>query len=322
MIETFAMEREMSARSVEVTGAVMRKETEKLPKEIGESLEKETEKLPKEIGGSLESEKLPKEIGERVKEKTEKDDPENTKVADVPENPLVREQDQEKVFDPDKRVELPVDQEVDVEKIEKPDSALEQIEKEISTKDGLKGLKEKHPEKSELWDRVSDAMDTLNNPEASVLEKNSAKRKMDSAKGQILEIATKDALTDAGLDVESTQRNIDGESGKTRPDVIAHNNADKPIEVLGTVIQPGESLFVECKCGIKDYLNGELKNQNDIPNQLSGHEGKSVLLTTSDMKDTQPGLAEGVCNKYNTKLVISDVSVKQVESTMKEVFGK
>lgn len=245
--------------------------------------------------------------------------------------PVNRETDEkkaekEKVFDPDKRVEAPVNKETDAEKAEKPDSVLEQIEQKISTKDGLKELMERHPEKKELWDRISKALDTLNDPEASILEKNNAQRKIDrKGKGDILEIATKDALAETGLDVESKQRNVNSEiEGKgTKPDAIAHNNTDRPIEVLGTVVQPGESLYVECKCGIKGYLNNELKDSEGIPKQLSGHkEGKSVLLTTSDMKATRPGLAEEVCDKYNTKLVVSDVSAKQVENTMKEVFGK
>lgn len=236
------------------------------------------------------------------------------------ENSRTLETVKEKRFDPDKRVEVPINKKIDAEKTEKPDPALEQIEQKISTKDGLKDLMEKHPEKKEKWDSMREALDTLNDPEASALERKSAQGKLDSAKGHILEIAAKDALTDAGLEVESTQRTVDGESGKTKPDIIARNNTDKPIEVLGTVVQSGESLYVECKCGAKGYLESQLKDH--LPNQLSGHEGKSALLTTSDMKDTQTGLAEGVCDKYNTKLVISDVSVKQVENTIKEVFGE
>lgn len=236
--------------------------------------------------------------------------------------PSVRDTSKEKGFNPDKRVEVPADKENDAEKVEKKDPVLEQIEKQISTEEGLAELKEKHPEKQELWDRITDAIDTLNDPEASVLEKNNAQLKLSSAKGQLLEIATKDALADAGLEVEDTQRTVDGENGKTKPDVIARNNTDKPIEVMGIVIQPGESLSVECKCGGKDYLDSQLKNH--IPNQLSGHEEKSVLLTTSDMKNVPSGLteAEKTCDKYNTKLVVSNVSVKQVENTIKEVFGK
>lgn len=234
--------------------------------------------------------------------------------------PPVREADKEKVFDPDKRVEAADDKEADAERIEKPDAVLEQIGQKIGTKDGLEKLMEKHPEKKELWDSISEALDTLNNPDASAVERRSAQGTLSSAKGQILEIAAKDALADAGLDVENTQRTVEGERGKTRPDIITHNHTDKPIEVLGIEVQPGESLSVECKCGTKDYLEGQLRNH--IPNQLSGHEGRSVLLTTSDIKDTQPGLAEGVCDKYNTKLAGADIGVKQVETTMKEVFGK
>ena len=208
----------------------------------------------------------------------------------------------------------------DKEKIETSDSVTEQIEKSIGTAEGLEELIENHPEKKELWDSLRDALDTLNDPEASTLEIKSAQGKISSIKGQIMEIATKDALTKAGFDVESTQRTVKGENGDTKPDVIAHNNTDKPIKAFGAVIQPGESLSVECKCARSEYLKEQLNNH--IPNQLSGHEGTSVLLTTSDLKDTTPGLAEQVCDKYGTKLVISNISVGQVENTIKEVFGK
>lgn len=123
--------------------------------------------------------------------------------------------------------------------------------------------------------------------------------------------------TNIMLDVEPQQRVVEGESGGTRPDVIAKNNTDKPITVFGVTIQPGETISVECKCGGTAYMTNQLNNH--IPNQLSGQEGTKILLTTSDIKDTESGLADSVCEKYGATLVITDVSVSDVEKAIKEV---
>ena len=136
-------------------------------------------------------------------------------------------------------------------------------------------------------------------------------------RSQIMEVAVKDALAEAGFDVETQQRVVEGESGGTRPDVIAVNNTDHPIEVFGTTIQPGDTLSIECKCGGSSYMTDQLNNH--IPNQLSGQEGTKTLLTTSDIKGTPDGLAASVCNKYGAMLVTLDVSVSVVEKAIKEV---
>lgn len=201
--------------------------------------------------------------------------------------------------------------------VEKKDPILEQIEKTLGTPEGIKALIERHPEKAELWKSQLEALETLNDPEATPAEIRSAQAKLSILKGQLLEIAVKDALTDAGFDVESQQRVVEGESGGTRPDVIAKNNTDHPIEVFGVTIQPGETVSVECKCGGSAYMTNQLNNH--IPNQLSGQEGTKILLTTSDIKDTPSGLAKNVCDKYGAKLVIADVSVTDVENAIKEV---
>lgn len=201
--------------------------------------------------------------------------------------------------------------------VEKKDPILEKIQQMLETPEEIKDLIERHPEKSELWKSQLEALETLNDPGALPVEIQSAKGKLSNLKSQLLETATKDVLSDAGFDVEAKQRNVSGESGNTRPDVIAKNNTDHAIEVFGTTIQLGEKLSVECKCGASAYLNNELVNH--ISNQLSGQEGTKVLLTTSDIKDTTPGLAESVCSKYNANLVVIDVSVSAIENAIKEV---
>ena len=64
-------------------------------------------------------------------------------------------------------------------------------------------------------------------------------------------------------------------------------------------------------------MTNQLKNH--IPNQLSGQEGTKILLTTSDIKDTPPGLAKAVCDRYGAKLVIANVGVEVIENAIKEV---
>lgn len=204
--------------------------------------------------------------------------------------------------------------------IEKKDAILEKIEKSISTPEGIKELIDKHPEKAELWKSQLDALDTLNDPDASPAEIRSAQAKLSVLKGQLMEVAVKDALTEAGFDVEAQQRVVEGESGGTRPDVIAVNNTDHPIEVFGITIQPGETLSIECKCGTSPYITNQLNNH--IPNQLSGQDGTKVLLTTSDVNGAPNGLATSVCDKYGAKLVSLDVSVAAVEKAIKEVSGE
>ena len=203
--------------------------------------------------------------------------------------------------------------------IEKPDPIAERISKLIGTPEGIKELMEKHPEKAELWEKQLKAIETLNNPDASPFEIRQAQSALSHLKGDIMEVAAKDALAEAGFDVEAQQRVVEGESGGTRPDVVAVNNTDHPIEVFGTTIQPGEALSIECKCGGSAYMTNQLNNH--IPNQLSGQEGTKVLLVTSDIKGAPDGLAASVCNKYGAKLITLDVSVAAVEKAIKEVAG-
>lgn len=201
--------------------------------------------------------------------------------------------------------------------VEKKDPILEKIEKILTTPEGIKALIERHPEKAELWKSQLEALDTLNDPEASPAEIRSAQAKLSILKGQLLETAMKDVLSDIGFDVEALQRVVEGESGGTRPDVIAKNNTDRPIEVFGGAVKSGETLSVECKCGGSAYMTNELNNH--IPNQLSGQEGKKILVTTSDIKDTPAGAADAVCRQYGARLVVLDVSVADVENAIKEV---
>lgn len=216
------------------------------------------------------------------------------------------------------------DQEADIDKTAE---ISDKVKKDISTSEGINNLIKRHPEKAEVWNKliedIKEAQEIINNPDSSPLEIRNAQNKLKGClsqlKGQLFETAVKDALSDAGFDVETQQRILEGESGGTRPDVIAKNNTDQPIKVFGVVIQPGETLSIECKCGGSAYMTNQLENH--IPNQLSGQEGTKVLLTTSDIKNTPSGLAEGVCKKYGANLIVLEVSVADVEKAIKEVLA-
>lgn len=204
----------------------------------------------------------------------------------------------------------------DAKEKEPADQTLEKIKEDISTPEGLQRLMERHPELADKWKAMQEAIDTLNDPDATALEKRSAEQKLERLKGSILEIAAKDALSEAGLDVEDKQRTTKGESGATRPDIIAKNNTDHPITVFGVTVQPGGTISVECKCGKDSYLSSELNSH--IPNQLSGHEGKSVLLISSP-SDAIKSKAQDVCDQRGTTLAVLDVSASDVDNAIKGV---
>lgn len=197
------------------------------------------------------------------------------------------------------------------------DVTASSIEKSISTAEGIQELIERHPEKSEVLKGGLEAVTILNDPDASPAELRSAQAKLSGLKGQLLELAAKDALSDAGLTVTAKQHLVEGESGGTKPDIVAQNEGNAPVEVFGLTVQPGETLSAECKCGSSLYIKGELKDH--IPNQLSGHQGHGLLITTSDVLAGAAGLAEQVCDKYGATLVVLGVDVNSVERAIKEV---
>ena len=207
--------------------------------------------------------------------------------------------------------------EIAISEVDERDSIIEKVEESVVTCEGLEELIERHPEKAELWNSQMEALDILNDSDATPTEIRSAQAKLSILKGQILETAVKDALLDAGFEVESQQRLVEGESGGTRPDVIAKNNTDNPINVFGVTIEPEKILSVECKCGRSAYMTNQLNYH--IPNQLSGQKGTKILMTTSDINDTPMGMVNYVCERYNAILVDLKVSVADVENAIKEV---
>lgn len=207
-----------------------------------------------------------------------------------------------------------MDSDANETKLERKNKLSENITRKIGTVDGIKELIEKHPEK---FDSALKAINTLNDSNVSDAEVKSAQSKLSNLKGQMLEIALKDELKNLGFDVEAKQRTVEGENGATKPDVIAVNNTDYPIVVGDITVEPGETISFECKCGGALYMKNQLKYH--ISNQLSGHEGIKVLISTSDINDVSRDLVEKVCIKYNANLLVLDVSVSVVETAIKEV---
>lgn len=197
------------------------------------------------------------------------------------------------------------------------DLAVKSISEKLGTADGIIGLIEAHPEKAELWKSQLEAIKVLGNPDASPVEIRSAQSKLSALKGQLMEFAARDILTEVGFDVETQQKLVEGENGGTKPDVVAVNNTGIPQNIFGTVIKPGETISIECKCGGTAYITNQLNTH--IPNQLSGQEGTKVLLATSDIRETPDRLALNVCEKYDAILVSLDISVMDVENAIKEV---
>lgn len=186
----------------------------------------------------------------------------------------------------------------------------------LTSSEEIEKLVEQNPD---LKVRLEKCLDILNNPDKhTAAEINWAlDRIKKEIKGAILETAVKDALTSIGLDVEDAQRTVEGEDGATRPDVIATNNTDRPIILFGKVVNPGGNVYVECKCGRKEYMEGQLKNH--LSNQLSGHDGLSILVTTSDMDEVDLDLLNEVIGKNDTTVLITETSAENIEEAIKEV---
>lgn len=186
----------------------------------------------------------------------------------------------------------------------------------LTSSEEIEKLVEQNPD---LKVRLEKCLDILNNPDKhTAAEINWAlDRIKKEIKGAILETAVKDVLTSIGLDVEDAQRTVEGEDGATRPDVIATNNTDRPIILFGKVVNPGGNVYVECKCGRKEYMEGQLKNH--LSNQLSGHDGLSILVTTSDMDEVDLDLLNEVIGKNDTTVLITETSAENIEEAIKEV---
>lgn len=199
------------------------------------------------------------------------------------------------------------------------DSIKEKIEKTIGTEEGIRELMANHSEMAEKWEGYKEALKKMNDPDASVYEIRRADNTLSHFKGELLELAVKDALKEAGFNVEANQHLVHGDVGGTRPDVVAYNTNPASCRIFGRVIEPGETLSAECKCGRRGYLNNQLDQH--IPNQLSGLSGTKLLITTSDITMVDRDKVKSVCNNSNTKLVALNVSASNVENALKEALA-
>lgn len=194
------------------------------------------------------------------------------------------------------------------------------IKEKLNSAESIKNMITDHPLKEDLWMKWIKETNSLNDTNASPFEKRyaaeklSAQGKMNHLQGQIFETATKDVLESKGFDVEQKQRILEGETGGTRPDVIAKNNTDELKTAFGITVQPGQTISIECKCGGSSYMTNQLHNH--IPNQLSGQEGIRILLTTSDMDRVPHSLVEGICDKYDAKLAVVDIRADEIKNAI------
>lgn len=194
---------------------------------------------------------------------------------------------------------------------------LAKLDAMLNTPEGIEKLMASHPEKAELWRSALEAVEILNDPDATDAERRSANGKLSAMQGQLLELSVKDLMAERGLSVESKQRTVEGEDGGTRPDVIAKNETSAPVSIFEITVMPGETLSVECKCGGKTYLSSQLRDH--IPNQLSGQIGHKMLLTTGDIQQVDRSLIQNTCGKYNAKLLVLGITASDVRNAIKGV---
>lgn len=200
------------------------------------------------------------------------------------------------------------------------DSKKKSIEEKLSTKEGLEGLMAEYPDEATKWKaKLAEIDDLLES--GTLKDRKSAQLKLSNLKGEVFEYATRDTLTQNGFTVDTNKVALQGENGKkTYPDIVAHNNTGEAIDLFGTKIAPGETVYIECKCGQKQYLTQQLKYH--IPNQLSGHSnGKSFLVTTSNMQEVNDFLQVKVKNQYNTTLVPANINVEDVNKLLLSYGG-
>jgi len=206
-----------------------------------------------------------------------------------------------------------------ITEVEKLDPVTQAISEKLESIDGIRDVLKSFDDGGKRLETLKESLDTINNTDSSPMEKLSAGSRINQIKGDILEQATKNSLSEAGFEVTQKIDMVQGKFGDTLPDVIATNNTDKAIEALGRIIQPGETISAECKCGSSLYLNQQLEHH--IPNQLSGLPGARTLITTADVSNTTSGLADQVCKAYDAKLVSVNESARDILENMKGVVA-
>ncbi len=193
------------------------------------------------------------------------------------------------------------------------------IEQVFSDKELLNKLIESNPLIREQAERVKQAINIINDPMKTALEKKNASIVIDTFKGRLFEVVVKDVLSKIGLSVEMRQRVLVGSEGPTRPDIIAKNVSNQTYKLFGHIIKPGDVLSIECKCGIKRYLEQELKTH--IPTQLAGQIGKRVLLTTSDINEGLESLLNSVLKQYNATAFNISMNASNIRNAILEGLG-
>lgn len=136
-------------------------------------------------------------------------------------------------------------------------------------------------------------------------------------KGTIAECMLKDSLKNKFESVEDSQRIVSTPEGDTKPDIVLVN-ANESIIIGKTVVNKGDDLFVEVKCGDASYIRNEMKH---ILKQVLGHEGKSVVIVTKDYynisADKRAEFEANLAEK-GSSICVLDVYSKDIEKSIIE----
>ena len=127
----------------------------------------------------------------------------------------------------------------------------------------------------------------------------------------------KDSLKNKFESVEDSQRIVSTPEGDTKPDIVLVN-AHESIIIGKTVVNKGDDLFVEVKCGDASYIRNEMKH---ILKQVLGHEGKSVVIVTKDYynisADKRAEFEANLAEK-GSSICVLDVHSKDIEKSIIE----
>ncbi len=198
--------------------------------------------------------------------------------------------------------------------IDSKDPKKQIIEQKLSTKEGLEDVMSKHPDKAAKWKQsLAEINDLLDSGSAADVKK--AQLKLSNLKGQVFEYAARDTLAQSGFTVQEGQSAVAGQNGKTFPDIVAKNNSGKTLNLFGYDVAPGETVYVECKCGKAQYIKQQVTSGH-LQNQLSGHNGgRSFLVSTSNLNQVDKNFLTAKL-PGGTSIVPANISVEDVNNLL------
>lgn len=184
---------------------------------------------------------------------------------------------------------------------------------EITHEESINDIREEY---SNIDSVMSDIESVLSaNP--SELDLQRIDKKIETYKGTIFEAQIKEAMKEKFEEVEKTQRIVETKDGQTKPDVVL-KNAKEGIDISATTVAKGEDLFIETKCGGKEYLQKEIQNGH-IEKQVGGHEGNSLVIVTKDYLDLSDDIRQDFqkeLKERESSVYVADVLAKDIETNI------